>query len=42
MLRIEDTTCLKYRLPSIYQLKDVVSRKVKQIQKEEAAAEAKE
>ena len=37
MLRIEDTTCMKYKLPSIYQLKEVVGKKVKQIQEEEAA-----
>jgi len=37
MIKIEDTTCMKYRLPSIYQLKEVVSKKVKQIQAEEEA-----
>ena len=37
MIKIEDTTCMKYRLPSIYQLKDVISKKVKEIQAEEEA-----
>jgi len=37
MIKIEDTTCMKYKLPSIYQLKEVVSKKVKEIQAEEEA-----
>ena len=37
MIKIEDTTCMKFRLPSIYQLKDVISKKVKEIQAEEEA-----
>jgi len=41
MLRIEDNNCLKFNLPSIYQLKEVISNKVKQIKNEEEQATKK-
>ena len=40
VLRIEDMTCLKFKLQSIYQLKEVIGSKAKQLNKEREAIAA--